>query len=274
MGAFSVRAAVLINGKKVVLVMPAYNASKTLGLTYDEIPKEYVDDILLVDDGSSDDTVGIARRLGIRTLLHDRNKGYGANQKTCYKTALEMGGDIIVMLHPDYQYSPKVVPAIVTLLAYGPYDAVFGSRVLVGGALEGGMPLYKYAFNRVLTFVQNVAWRSKLSEFHTGMRSFKRYTLESIDFEANSDDFVFDNQIIAQLLWNGYKIGEVSCPVIYFPHASSISFRKGLKYGVGVLKTTLDLLAAKSGLYLSGYLKSASLQKDLSKTEVLSTRAK
>jgi glycosyltransferase involved in cell wall biosynthesis len=244
-------AAVLINGKKIVLVMPAYNASKTLGITYEELPKEYVDEVLLVDDGSTDNTVELARKLGIHTIRHDKNKGYGANQKTCYTAALQMGGDIIVMLHPDYQYSPKIIPAVVTLLAYGPYDLVLGSRVLEGGALKGGMPLYKYVFNRLLTFVQNLAWHSKLSEFHTGLRSFKRHVLENINFQANSDDFVFDNQILAEALWRGYSIGEISCPTLYFPHASSISLKRGIVYGFGVLKTTLELVAARWGIYRS-----------------------
>jgi glycosyltransferase involved in cell wall biosynthesis len=250
----------LIAGKNVIVVMPAYNASKTLATTYDELPKELIDQVLLVDDGSTDDTFETARGLGIVTLRHDKNRGYGANQKTCYKTALDMGGDIIVMLHPDYQYSPKVIPAIVSLLAYGPYDIVLGSRILVGGALAGGMPIYKYIFNRILTAVQNLAWRTKLSEFHTGLRGFKRTVLETIHFESNSDDFVFDNQILAQILWHGFTIGEISCPVLYFPHASSIGLKRAFTYGLGVLKTTLELMAARTGFYAPDYLKSANVK--------------
>lgn len=244
-------ATVLINGKKIVLVMPAYNASQTLGMTYEKLPKEFVDEVLLVDDGSTDNTVELARKLGIQTIRHDKNKGYGANQKTCYAAALQMDGDIIVMLHPDYQYSPKIIPAVVTLLAYGPYDLVLGSRVLGGGALKGGMPLYKYVFNRLLTYFQNLMWRSKLSEFHTGLRAFKRHVLENINFQANSDDFVFDNQILAEVICRGYSIGEISCPTSYFPHASSISLRRGIVYGFGVLRTTLELVAVRWGIYRS-----------------------
>lgn len=247
----------MIGGKKVVVVMPAYNASKTLGMTYGELPKEFFDEALLVDDGSTDNTFETARSLGIRTLRHDKNRGYGANQKTCYKTALAMGGDIIVMLHPDYQYSPKIIPAIVSLLAYGPYDVVLGSRILDGGALAGGMPLYKYVFNRILTGLQNLAWRTKISEFHTGLRGYKHTVLETINFEANSDGFVFDNQILAQALWQGYSIGEVSCPTLYSPQSSSIGLRRAIVYGFGVLKTTLELAAARVGVYTPDYLKPA-----------------
>lgn len=235
--------------------MPAYNASKTLHATYERIPKEFVDEVLLVDDGSTDGTLQLARNLGIRTIKHAVNKGYGANQKTCYKHSLDMGADIIVMLHPDYQYAPTILPAMVTLLAYGPYDAVFGSRILTGGALRGGMPLYKYVFNRVLTAIQNLAWGAKLSEYHTGFRAFKRHALETINYEVNSDDFVFDNQIVAQILMHGYQIGEVSCPTIYFPEASSISLKRGFTYGLGVLRTTVDLVLARSGIHVASYLK-------------------
>ena len=193
--------------------------------------------------------------LGIATLQHATNRGYGANQKTCYKNALEMGGDIIMMLHPDYQYPPSIIPAIASLLAYGPYDVVLGSRILTGGALKGGMPLYKYAFNRVLTAIQNLAWRTKISEFHTGLRGFRKHVLESINYEANSDDFVFDNQIIAQVLLQGYSIGEVSCPTSYHPTASSISVRRSLVYGFGVLKTTVELSLARARIHTPDYLK-------------------
>jgi glycosyltransferase involved in cell wall biosynthesis len=239
----------------VILVMPAYNASATLSRTYEELPREFVDEVLLVDDGSTDNTSEISVRHGIKTLRHDRNRGYGANQKTCYRAALDMGGDVIVMLHPDYQYSPRVIPAMVSLLAYGPYDVVLGSRILSGGALKGGMPLYKYIFNRLLTLVQNIAWGAKLSEYHTGLRGFKRIVLDTINFEANSDDFVFDNEILAQVLWQRYSIGEVSCPTMYFPGASSISLRRGLSYGAGVLRTTADLILARAGIRIADYLR-------------------
>ena len=235
--------------------MPAYNASETLAQTYREIPREFVDEVLLVDDGSVDGTVDLARKLGIATLQHVTNKGYGANQKTCYKNAIEMGGDIIIMLHPDYQYPPSIIPAIASLLAYGPYDVVLGSRILTGGALKGGMPLYKYAFNRVLTAIQNLAWRTKISEFHTGLRGFRKHVLERINYEANSDDFVFDNQIIAQVLLRGYSIGEVSCPTSYHPTASSISVRRSLVYGFGVLRTTAELSLARARIDTPDYLK-------------------
>ncbi|MGP8069924.1 MAG: glycosyltransferase family 2 protein [Candidatus Bathyarchaeia archaeon] len=244
----------MIDGKKIIVVMPAYNASKTLGSAYADIPKEFVDEILLVDDASTDNTSDLAQSLGIPTVRHDSNKGYGANQKTCYRTALGMGADIVVMLHPDYQYSPRLIPAAVTMLAYGPYDVVLGSRILTGGALRGGMPLYKYVFNRILTAVQNLAWGTKISEFHTGFRAFKSHVLEATNFEANSDDFVFDNQIIAQILWQGYSIGEISCPTSYAPHSSSIGLGRGVKYGFGVLKTTIELVAARKGIYRPSYL--------------------
>lgn len=244
----------MIEGKKVVVVMPAYNAAKTVKKTYAEIPAQYVDEVLLIDDASSDDTLQIATQLGIRTLHHEENRGYGANQKTCYNAALEMGADIIVMLHPDYQYSPKLIPAAVAMLAYGPYDVVLGSRILTGGALRGGMPLYRYLFNRILTALQNLAWGTKISEFHTGFRAYKSVVLKTTNLEANSDDFVFDNQIIAQILWQGYSIGEISCPTSYAPHSSSISLWRGVKYGFGVLKTTIDLVAARTGIYRPSYL--------------------
>jgi glycosyltransferase involved in cell wall biosynthesis len=245
----------LINGKKIIIVMPAYNAAKTLKKTYDEIPKEFIDEVLVVDDASGDDTLRVARDLGLKTMVHGRNRGYGANQKTCYTAALGMGGDIIVMLHPDYQYSPKLIPAIVTLLVYGPYDVVLASRVL-GDAPRDTMPKHRYIGNRLLTLFQNLLWRTKLSEFHTGLRGFRRHVLEGVNFVTNSDDFVFDNQIIAQILMRGYPIGEISCPASYFPEASSISFRRSLKYGLGVLKTTIDLVLARHRIWTPKYLKS------------------
>lgn len=244
----------MIDGKKVIVVMPAYNAANTLERTYDEIPKGFIDDVLLVDDSSVDSTVKIARSIGVKIRTHESNRGYGANQKTCYKAALDMSGDIIVMLHPDYQYSPKLVPAIVTLLAYGPYDVVLGSRIL--GEPHGTMPRFRYMGNRLLTAFQNLFWRTKISEFHTGLRGFKRQVLENVNFLANSDDFVFDNQILAQIIKRKYSIGEISCPTVYFPEASSISFKRSLKYGLGVIKTTFDLILARSGVWTPEYLRS------------------
>ena len=232
--------------------MPAYNAERTLRKTYDEIPKEFMDDALLVDDSSADGTLKVAEEVGIKTIVHEKNRGYGANQKTCYTAALEMGADIIVMLHPDYQYNPGLIPAMVTLLAYGPYDVVLASRIL--GQPRGNMPRYRYIGNRLLTAFENLLWRTKLSEFHTGLRGFKRHVLEGVNFLANSDDFVFDNQILAQILLRKYSIGEVSCPALYFPHASSINFGRSLKYGLGVTKTAVDLVLARNGIWTPKYL--------------------
>ena len=243
----------MINGKKIVVVMPAYNAAKTLERTYGEIPREFIDDVLLVDDSSDDSTVNIGRRIGVSIRAHETNRGYGANQKTCYKSALEMSADIIVMLHPDYQYSPKLIPAIVTLLAYGPYDVVLGSRIL--GEPRGTMPHFKYVGNRLLTAFQNMLWRTKISEFHTGLRGFKRHVLENVNFLANSDDFVFDNQILAQIIMRKYPIGEISCPAQYSKDASSINSERSLVYGLGVIKTTVDLVLARSRLWTPEYLK-------------------
>jgi glycosyltransferase involved in cell wall biosynthesis len=246
---------VMIEGKRVVVVMPAYNAARTIKRTFDEIPKQFFDEILLVDDASSDDSVEVGRELGIRTLFHSKNKGYGANQKTCYKEALRLGADIILMLHPDYQYSPKLLPAMATLLAYAPYDIVLGSRILGGGALEGGMPLYKYLGNRLLTVFQNILWRTKISEYHTGLRGYKRVVLSTINFERNSDDFIFDNQLIAQALFHNFRIGEISCPTHYFEEASSISFNRAVRYGFGIFKTTFELILAKHGVWTAPYLR-------------------
>jgi glycosyltransferase involved in cell wall biosynthesis len=254
----------LINGRKIVVVMPAYNAEHTLRKTYGEIPKEFMDSALLVDDSSTDSTLRVAEELGIKTIVHERNKGYGANQKTCYTAALNDGADIIVMLHPDYQYNPRLIPAIVTLLAYGPYDVVLASRIL--GQPRGNMPRYRYIGNRLLTGFENALWRTKLSEFHTGLRGFKRYVLEGVNFLANSDDFVFDNQILAQILLQRYSIGEISCPALYFPESSSINFRKSLKYGLGVTKTALDLVLASNRIWTPNYLmdrgRSKSIRRD------------
>ncbi len=238
----------MINGKKIVAVLPAYNAERTLARTISEVP-DAVDTCILVDDCSTDGTVALAQQLGLQVYQHDRNRGYGGNQKTCYKAALDQGADIVVMLHPDYQYSPKLVEPMASMIAYGVYDLVLGSRILGGGALRGGMPIYKYISNRALTLIQNLALGAKLSEYHTGFRAYSRQMLQSLPLEANSDDFVFDNQLLAQSIYLGAKIGEISCPTRYFAEASSISLRRSTIYGFNVLKTTLDCVAARAGLY-------------------------
>lgn len=229
----------MIHGKRVAVVLPAYNAEKTLRQTVEEIDRTVVDDIILVDDASSDRTVALAGELGLHALVHPRNRGYGGNQKTCYAAALERGAEVVIMLHPDYQYTPKLLVAMASLVAIGQYDAVLGSRILSGGALKGGMPTYKYVSNRFLTLVQNCLMGQKLSEYHTGYRAFSRRVLEALPLEKNSEDFIFDNQILAQIAWFGFGIGEISCPTKYFPEASSINFRRCLIYGLGVLKTSL-----------------------------------
>jgi len=238
----------MLNGKKIVVVLPAYNASKTLEKTHNEIPFEFVDEVVLVDDASRDDTAVVARKLGIHTIVHERNKGYGGNQKTCYRTALSLGADIVVMLHPDYQYTPRLITAVSAMIAFGEFDAVLASRILGIGALKGGMPLYKYIANRILTLVENLLLGHKLSEYHTGYRAFSREVLERLPLDENSDDFVFDNQMLAQIVWADFRIGEVSCPTKYFPEASSINFRRSVKYGFGVLGTALQFRMAKMGL--------------------------
>jgi glycosyltransferase involved in cell wall biosynthesis len=245
----------MLNGKKIVVVMPAYNAEMTLEKTYKEIPFEIVDDVILVDDASRDRTTEVARGMGIRTVIHETNLGYGANQKTCYRTALELGADIVIMVHPDYQYTPKLIPAMASMVAYGEFDAVLGSRILGIGALQGGMPLYKYISNRFLTLFENLLLNHKLSEYHTGYRAFSREILERLPLEKNSNDFVFDNQMLAQLIWFGYRIGEVSCPTKYFPEASSINFRRSFRYGLGVLKTSLQFRLHKWGILSSAIFK-------------------
>lgn len=227
------------------MVLPAYNAEATLQATYDEIPRDIVDDVILVDDASRDRTVELAKMLDLKTFTHLRNKGYGGNQKTCYREALRIGADIVIMLHPDYQYTPKLVPAMAHLLATGHFDVVIGSRILGTGALKGGMPLYKYISNRFLTFTQNLLIGYKLSEYHTGYRAFTRRVLETLPLEENSDDFVFDNQMLAQCVYYNFTIGEISCPTKYFPEASSINFSRSLKYGIGVLYTSLQFLLSK-----------------------------
>src|SRR5512137_1966628 len=241
----------MLNGKKIVVVLPAYNASKTLEKTYNEIPFEFVDDVVLVDDASRDDTAERARTLGIHTIVHGQNKGYGGNQKTCYRYALELGADIVVMLHPDYQYTPRLITAIAAMIAYGEFDAVLASRILGIGALKGGMPLYRYIANRVLTFAENILLGHKLSEYHTGYRAFSRQVLERLPLDANSDDFVFDNQMLAQIVWADFSIGEVSCPTKYFPEASSINFRRSVTYGFGVLGTALQFRLHRWGIVRS-----------------------
>ncbi len=238
----------MFQGKKIVVVMPAYNAARTIERTYREIPLDLVDEVVVTDDASSDETVEIARRLGLRTLVHERNRGYGGNQKTCYAEALRLGADVVVMLHPDYQYTPALLPAMIGLISYGPFDAVLGSRVLGGRALAGGMPIYKYVANRCLTAAQNLLCGAKLSEYHTGYRAFSREVLESLPLLENSDDFVFDNQMLAQILAFGFEIGEVSCPAAYFEEASSINFRRSVRYGLGVLGTSLQAYVQRKGL--------------------------
>src|SRR5512137_1957263 len=238
----------MLNGKKIVVVMPAYNAEKTIEKTYSEIPFEIVDDVILVDDASRDRTSEVAKKMGIHTVVHTENLGYGGNQKTCYRTALALGADIVIMVHPDYQYTPKLIPAMASMIAYGEFDAVLGSRILGIGALQGGMPLYKYIANRFLTLVENLLLRHKLSEYHTGYRAFSREILERLPLERNSNDFVFDNQMLAQIIWFGYRIGEVTCPTKYFDDASSINFRRSVIYGLGVLKTALQFRLQKWGI--------------------------
>jgi glycosyltransferase involved in cell wall biosynthesis len=236
--------------KKVVIVMPAYNASKTVAQTYQEIPFDIVDEVILVDDASKDDTTEVSRQLGINHVIkHEKNKGYGGNQKTCYQKALEIGADIIVMLHPDYQYTPKLITAMVSVIGQGLYPVVFGSRILGKGALKGGMPLYKYIANRFLTLFQNVLMGQKLSEYHTGYRAYAREVLEKVPFHKNSDDFVFDNQMIAQIFYHGFEIAEITCPTKYFAEASSINFRRSVKYGMGVLGVSLRYALAKVGIW-------------------------
>jgi glycosyltransferase involved in cell wall biosynthesis len=238
----------MIDGRRVAVVLPAYNAARTLRRTFEEIPHDIVDDVILTDDASRDDTTAIARSLGIHTLVHHQNRGYGGNQKSCYASALSRGADIVVMLHPDYQYTPRLVTAMASMIASDQYDAVMASRILGNGALKGGMPLYKYIANRCLTLFQNIVMGQKLSEYHTGYRAFSRAVLEQLPLLACSDDFVFDNQMIAQTAWFGFRIGEISCPTLYFAEASSINFRRSSIYGLGVLATTLSYRLAKLGL--------------------------
>lgn len=238
----------MINGKKVVVIMPAYNAEKTLKQTYDEIYKDFVDEIILVDDNSLDDTKNLSKELNITTIVHKENKGYGANQKSCYIAALKEGADIIIMLHPDYQYTPKLIPAMVSMMAFGEYDAVVASRMLGNSALKGGMPFYKFLANRFLTAFQNFFLGEKLSEYHTGFRGFTKEVLEKLPLADCDDDFIFDNESLALLFYYGYKIGEISCPTKYFKEASSINFLRSCNYGLGVLTVSLKYRLAKLGI--------------------------
>lgn len=231
----------MLNNKKVVVVLPAYNAALTLEKTFREIPMDIVDEVVLVDDHSKDDTVGVGRSLGINHIIrHDANKGYGGNQKSCYNKALELGADIVIMVHPDYQYTPKLINAMCSIIANDVYPAVFGSRILGKGALKGGMPMYKYIFNRFLTLTQNILIGQKLSEYHTGYRAFSAEVLRNINFMANSDDFIFDNEMVSQVFMKGYEIAEVTCPTKYFEEASSINFKRSSIYGLGVLRVSLQ----------------------------------
>lgn len=241
----------MLNNQKIVVVMPAYNAAKTLAQTVAEIPREIVDEILLVDDASADETVKVANELGLTVFQHAQNFGYGRNQKTCYREALQRGADIIVMVHPDYQYSPNLIVPMAGMIAFGEYDAVMGSRILGKGALEGGMPVYKYIANRFLTLAQNLLMNYKLSEYHTGFRAFRREVLENLPLEENSDDFVFDNEMIAQAIFFNYRIGEISCPTRYFEEASSINFSRSVRYGFGVLATSFKFRFHRLGLQRS-----------------------
>lgn len=239
----------MIDNKKIVVVLPAYNAALTIKKTYDEIPFDIVDEVILVDDNSSDKTIEIGRELGIVHIIkHDKNRGYGGNQKTCYNKALEIGGDIVIMLHPDYQYTPKLIPSMAYLIANNVYQVVLGSRTLGKGALHGGMPLYKYIANRALTFFENVMLNQKVAEYHTGYRAFSREVLERINYEINSEDFVFDNQMLSQIIYFGYEIAEITCPTRYFEEASSINLSRSITYGLGVVKVSLVHRLCKWGL--------------------------
>jgi glycosyltransferase involved in cell wall biosynthesis len=239
----------MLNGKKIVVVLPAYNAALTLEKTYKEIPFDIVDDVVLVDDAGKDDTFELGKKIGIRHVIrHEKNKGYGGNQKTCYNKALELGADIIVMLHPDYQYTPKLITAMCSIIAHEVYPVVFGSRILGMGALKGGMPLYKFVFNRMLTLTQNILMHQKLSEYHTGYRAFSADVLRKVNYQLCSDDFVFDNEITAQIFFSGFEIAEVTCPTKYFPEASSINFKRSSIYGLGVLRTSIIYRLQKWGI--------------------------
>ena len=241
----------MIRKNKVIVVMPAYNAAKTLITTYNEIPLDIVDEVLLVDDASTDETSEIAKQLGINVIIHASNQGYGGNQKTCYEAALKAGGYIIIMLHPDYQYTPKLIGAMAYLLESGEFDVVLGSRILGGKTRNGGMPMYKYIFNRILTLLQNIVMGAKLSEYHTGYRAYTRQVLETIPWKENSNDFVFDNQFLSQAIYKDFRIGEITCPTKYFKEASSINFSRSVKYGLGCLSTSMIFRFNKMGIMKS-----------------------
>jgi len=242
----------MVENNKIIVVLPAFNAAATLKKTVDEIPHGFVDEIILTDDASTDETIISAEKISIDHILkHDLNKGYGANQKTCYRAALDHEADIIIMLHPDYQYEPRLIPSMVLLITNGIYDVVLGSRILSKGAIKGGMPVYKYLVNRMLTFIQNILMKHKLSEYHTGYRCFHKRVLERINFENNSDDFVFDNEILAQIIFCKYRIGEISCPTNYDSHSSSIKFFPSVRYGLGVLRVSLMIFLKRIGIYNS-----------------------
>ena len=258
----------MIDGLKLTVVLPAYNASQTLERTFAEIPMDIVDDVILVDDASTDSTAAIAHRLGIHTIIHARNGGYGANQKSCYTMAIARRADIVIMLHPDYQYSPRLIRAMAGMISSGHYDAVFASRILGNGALSGGMPKYKYVANRLLTAVQNLLMGAKLSEYHTGYRAWSSKVLQQLPLLACSDDFVFDNQMIAQAVWSGFQLGEISCPTKYFPEASSINFKRSCIYGLGVLRTALTYRLCRWGLRKSELFSAAAAQLPRSVEEV------
>jgi len=246
----------MLNGKKIIIVLPAYRAAQTLERTYKEIPFDIVDDVVLVDDNSPDNTVDVAQAIGIHHIVkHEVNKGYGGNQKSCYAKALELGADIVVMLHPDYQYTPMLIHAMASMIAYDVYPVSFGSRILGKGALKGGMPMYKYIANRFLTLFENILINEKLSEYHTGYRAFSAEVIRSIDFTHNSDDFVFDNEMISQIFMNGFEIGEITCPTKYFDEASSINFKRSMEYGLGVLRVSLTHRLHKWGLMKSNLYK-------------------
>lgn len=239
----------MLNGKKIIVVLPAYNAELTLEKTYQEIPHDIVDEVILVDDASRDKTVELAKSIGIKHIIrHQRNKGYGANQKSCYKKALELGADIVIMLHPDYQYTPLLIPSMASIISSGLYPVVLGSRILGKGAIKGGMPLYKYIANRFLTLFQNILLKEKLSEYHTGYRAFSKEVLETVNFEANSDDFVFDNQMLAQIFFKGFEIAEITCPTKYFKEASSINLKRSIQYGFGVIGVSILFVMNKLGM--------------------------
>jgi glycosyltransferase involved in cell wall biosynthesis len=240
----------MYNNKKIVVVLPAYNAGLTLEKTYKEIPFDIVDEVILVDDFSDDNTIELAKKLGIKHIIHhDKNRGYGANQKSCYNKALETGADIVIMLHPDYQYTPLLIPAMASIIDSGLYPVVFGSRILGKSALEGGMPGYKYFSNRCLTFIQNILMNQKLTEYHTGYRAYSAYVLKKIDFSLNSDDFIFDNEMIALLFYNGFSIAEITCPTKYSDDASSINFKNSIRYGLGVLRVSILYFLTSTGIY-------------------------